>query len=131
MNFTETDKAAYGEGLIDGIEVMNQDEFYPIAMDRAVERGLFMSANSDIHAATSSEYTSGGNYRVDFDYSDFQDFDGKKFPGDMQLQFKAGTKSMNLTFRIGSLREDDGWDTKTAVSRRYEKVDVEKILKLK
>ena len=63
MNFTETDKAAYGEGLIDGIEVMNQDEFYPIAMDRAVERGLFMSANSDIHAATSSEYTSGGNCR--------------------------------------------------------------------
>ena len=68
---------------------------------------------------------------MDFYYSDFQNFDGKKFPGDMRLQFKAGTKSMNLTFRIGSLREDDGWDTKTAVSRRYEKVDVEKILKLK
>ena len=63
MNYTETDKVAYEEGLIDGIEVMNSGEFYPIAMDRAKERGLFMSANSDIHSSTAIDYTSGGNFR--------------------------------------------------------------------
>lgn len=63
MNFTDTDKAAYGEGLIDGVEVMNQDEFYPSVIDRVQERGLFIAANSDIHAVTSSDYTSEGNYR--------------------------------------------------------------------
>ena len=99
--------------------------------DRILTYTFETDPSSRLLSKTSISTTSGGNYRVDFDYSDFQDFDGKKFPGDMQLQFKAGTKSMNLTFRIGSLREDNGWDTKTAVSRRYEKVDDEKILKLK
>ena len=63
LNLTEVDKAAYGEGLIDGVEVMNTDEFYPCVIDRVQERGLFISANSDIHATTASDYSSEGNLR--------------------------------------------------------------------
>lgn len=99
--------------------------------DRYLTYTFEPNPTSRLLAKTSIFTTASGNYRVDFDYSDFQDFDGKKFPGDMKLQFKAGSKSMDLEFRVGALREDDGWDTKTAVSRRYEKVDIEKILKLK
>lgn len=64
LNFTETDKAAYGEGLIDGVEVMNGPEFYPAIIDRALERGLFMAANSDIHRTTATDYKLTGAMRT-------------------------------------------------------------------
>lgn len=63
VSFTEVDKIAYGEGLVDGVEVMNTDEFYPSIIDRVQKWGLFIAANSDIHASTASDYTLGGNYR--------------------------------------------------------------------
>ena len=63
IDFTETDKAAYGEGLIDGVEVMNEGEFYPGIIDRATEHNLFMAGCSDIHSTTASEYCLEGNYR--------------------------------------------------------------------
>ena len=57
---TKTDKVAYKEGLIDGVEVMNESDFYPSIVDRANEYGIFMSAGSDIHSSTASEYMSVG-----------------------------------------------------------------------
>ena len=39
----------YGQGLIHGIEVYNFDEWYPVAIDWAREKGLAFMANSDIH----------------------------------------------------------------------------------
>ena len=57
----EFEVQAYGEGLIDGIEIMNGSEFYPKAIDRAKELGLFMSANTDIHGTTAMDY---GNVEV-------------------------------------------------------------------
>lgn len=56
IDYTETEKIAYDEGLIDGVEVMNYDEFYPGIIDRVNERGLFISANSDIHASTAEDF---------------------------------------------------------------------------
>lgn len=63
IDFTETEKVLYGEGLIDGVEVMNGDEFYPGIVDRTQERGLFISANSDIHTTTAKEYRLTGSIR--------------------------------------------------------------------
>lgn len=63
IDYTETDKIVYGEGLIDGVEVMNEAEFYPGIIDRALEKGLFMAACSDIHSSTGMEYTTEGNTR--------------------------------------------------------------------
>ncbi len=60
---TEVDKAAYGGGLIDGVEVMNESDFYPSVIDRANEYGIFMSAGSDIHGSAIAEYLPGGNFR--------------------------------------------------------------------
>ena len=56
VDMTEFEKTVYGEGLIDGIEVMNGGEFYPKVIDRALEMGLFMASNTDIHANTESDY---------------------------------------------------------------------------
>ena len=63
LDFTETEKIAYEEGLIDGIEVMNSSEFYPAIIDRVQEWGMFIAANSDIHGATSADYRVTGSDR--------------------------------------------------------------------
>ena len=60
IGFTPTEQAAYAEGLIDGVEVVNELEFYPGIIDRVRERGLFIAANSDIHASAEEEYNSNG-----------------------------------------------------------------------
>ena len=56
LDLTEFEINAYKEGLIDGIEIFNNSAFYPKAIDRALEKGLFMSANSDIHFTTDGSY---------------------------------------------------------------------------
>ena len=56
IDMPEFEVNAYAEGLIDGIEIMNGSDFYPGAIDRAKELGLFMSANTDIHGTTAMDY---------------------------------------------------------------------------
>jgi predicted metal-dependent phosphoesterase TrpH len=56
IDMPEFEVKAYAEGLIDGIEIMNGSDFYPGAIDRAKELGLFMSANTDIHGTTAMDY---------------------------------------------------------------------------
>ncbi len=56
LDMPEFEVKAYAEGLIDGIETMNGSEFYPKAIERAQEYGLFVSANTDIHGTTAMDY---------------------------------------------------------------------------
>lgn len=56
LDLTEFEINAYKEGLIDGIEIFNNNGFYPKAIDRALEKGLFMSANTDVHVTTDIAY---------------------------------------------------------------------------
>lgn len=56
LEMPEFEVKAYGEGLIDGIETMNGTEFYPKAIERAQELGLFVSSNTDVHATTAIDY---------------------------------------------------------------------------
>ena len=63
LDYTEVDKVAYDEGLIDGVEVMNHSQFYQGIINRALERNLFMMAASDIHTSTAAEFTHAGTHR--------------------------------------------------------------------
>ena len=63
VEMLEFEKQVYAEGLIDGIEVMNGEEFYPPIIDRASEMGFFISANTDIHGTTAMDYTAQGHHR--------------------------------------------------------------------
>ena len=56
IDYTPTEKVLYEEGLIDGVEVMNTDDFYPGIIDRALEKKIFMSANTDVHQTTYLEH---------------------------------------------------------------------------
>ena len=63
IDFTPTEKIAYGEGLIDGVEVMNYVDFYPGIIDRVQELGLFIAANTDIHGSALEDFNSNGYNR--------------------------------------------------------------------
>lgn len=63
LDYTETERIVYDEGLIDGVEVMNGTEFYPLIVDRVRERGLFIAANTDVHSSTANDYRLTGNLR--------------------------------------------------------------------
>jgi hypothetical protein len=63
LQMQEFEKKVYDADLIDGVEIMNGSEFYPSVVTRAQERGLFMSANTDIHGTTSMDYQGIGHMR--------------------------------------------------------------------
>lgn len=63
IDYTEAERIAYDEGLIDGVEVMNFYEFYPGIIDRVRERNLFIAANTDVHASTAEDFNSNGFMR--------------------------------------------------------------------
>lgn len=46
----------YQKGIIRGIEVFNEKEWYPIALDWAIEKGIAPIANSDIHGVAGYFY---------------------------------------------------------------------------
>ena len=62
-SMNEVEKRAYEEKLIDGVEIMNGQEFYPSIVSRASEQGLFVAANTDIHSTTAQDYASQNLYR--------------------------------------------------------------------
>lgn len=63
LGFSEWQKKVYGEGLVDGVEVVNGDEIYPGIVDRCVQGGMYITANTDIHASTAAEYRVSGTDR--------------------------------------------------------------------
>lgn len=62
-DITEFEQKAFDEGLIDGVEIMNGISFYPKAMERCVEKKLYMLACTDVHRLT-SVYRGSGVFRT-------------------------------------------------------------------
>ena len=63
LDMIEFEKKLYPMGILDGIEVMNQLDFYPRAIDRAKEYGLYMTSNTDMHTSTYEYYRLNGQLR--------------------------------------------------------------------
>ncbi len=53
----------YKKGLIHGIEVFNEKEWYPISLDWCINKKLTMFGNSDIHDVCSHYYDVENSYR--------------------------------------------------------------------
>jgi hypothetical protein len=53
----------YEKGLIDGIEVFNELEYYPSVLDWCLDKKLAVICNSDIHGVISHVYDLGKGYR--------------------------------------------------------------------
>ena len=51
------------KGLINGIEVFNEQEYYPVVLDWCLNRNLAVISNSDIHGITASFYDLENGHR--------------------------------------------------------------------
>jgi hypothetical protein len=56
-------QSLFEKGLINGIEVFNEIEFYPIVLDWCLNKNISVIANSDIHGITSHLYDLNKGYR--------------------------------------------------------------------
>ena len=72
----------------------------------------------------------GTPYVLRWKYADFRPLGQKQFPTDMQLAFEGGTNPVKAAFALSRLSTDSDWETHTEVSKKYEKVELEDILKL-
>lgn len=61
---TEFHNQVYGEGLIDGVEVVNGGTFYPHIVRRCIDEKLTMFANTDVHSVSSHSYSAVGHHRT-------------------------------------------------------------------
>ena len=63
VDITEFEQKAYDEGLIDGIEVVNGNAFYPKIVRRAIERKFYMVSATDIHKPIGELFSALGVFR--------------------------------------------------------------------
>ena len=72
----------------------------------------------------------GTPYGLRWKYDDFRALERKQFPVDMKLAFEGGKKSVKAALTLSRLSTNGDWETHTEVSKKYEKVELEEILKI-
>ena len=72
----------------------------------------------------------GTPYGLRWKYDDFRALERKQFPVDMKLAFEGGKKPVKAAFALSRLSTNGDWETRTEVSKKYEKVELEELLKL-
>lgn len=68
-------------------------------------------------------------YLLSWKYDGFQKLEQKHFPTDMRLTFIGGKKPAKATLALSRLSTNANWETHTEVSKKYERVKLEDILK--
>ena len=68
-------------------------------------------------------------YLLSWKYDDFQRLEQKHFPADMRLTLVGGKKPVKATLVLSRLSTNADWETHTEVSKKYERVKLEDILK--
>jgi len=61
---SESHKKLYEQGLIDGVEIANGENFYPLMVRRCIEEKLTMFGNTDEHVLTSYRFGTNDCYRT-------------------------------------------------------------------
>ena len=69
-------------------------------------------------------------YRLKWEYAGFRPLDAKLFPSEMQVSFLGAKKPVKASFALSRLSKNADWDTHTEVSKRYEKVELEEVIKI-
>jgi hypothetical protein len=69
-------------------------------------------------------------YSLRWEYDSFRPLEQKQFPTEMRVSFVGGKKPAKAAFGLSRLSTNSNWETHTEVSKRYEKVELEDILKL-
>ena len=72
----------------------------------------------------------GTPYGLRWKYDDFRALGRKQFPVDMKLAFEGGKKPVKAAMALSRLSTNGDWEAHTEVSKKYEKVELEEILKI-
>ena len=72
----------------------------------------------------------GTSYGLRWKYDDFRALERKQFPVDMKLVFEGGKKPVKAALALSRLSTNGDWEARTEVSKKYEKVELEEILKI-
>ena len=72
----------------------------------------------------------GTPYGLRWKYDDFRALGKKQFPVDMKLAFEGGKKPVKAALALSRLSTNGDWEARTEVSKKYEKVELEEILKI-
>ena len=73
--------------------------------------------------------TFNGNTQLNWEYGEFTKLGQKTFPSNMKITMTMPEKEIKLGIRLNYLSNDSEWETRTKVSDKYRKVDVDQILK--
>lgn len=68
-----------------------------------------------------------GDYKLNFKYDNFFDYEGGKFPRNMKLDLKAEKSDASLELELLSPRNEGGWPTRTSAPSSYTKVSADKV----
>ena len=69
-----------------------------------------------------------GNYQLNWDYEDFQQYNRKYFPMEHKISFSTPDKEVKLGMTLNYMAAEENWETRTEVSSKYRQVSVEEIL---
>ena len=73
-----------------------------------------------------------GQSLVKWNYDDFKNFSGKKFPALQNIIINTNSdgtqKSFNVTIKLKSMKDDGKWDSITKVSSKYKPVQLKDVI---
>ena len=72
----------------------------------------------------------GSPYGLRWKYDDFRALERKQFPVNMKLTFEGGRRPAKASLALSRLATNGDWEAHTEVSKKYERVELEEILKL-
>lgn len=72
----------------------------------------------------------GTAYALQWQYGKFQPLEQHQFPTSMYVSFEGGNKPSDASFSLSRLSTNADWETHTEVSKKYQKVELEEIIKM-
>lgn len=72
----------------------------------------------------------GTAYALQWKYDNFQPLEQHQFPASMYVSFQGGKKPSDATFSLSRLSTNADWEAHTEVSKKYQKVELEEIIKM-
>lgn len=72
----------------------------------------------------------GTSYALNWKYDDFKLLEQSVFPAYMQMSIEGMKEPISVMFNLSRLSIDDDWKGRTEISRKYQKVELEEVIKM-
>ena len=74
--------------------------------------------------------SSGSGYTLKWSYGDFVDLAGAKYPSFQKVELSGLRVPAVMTISLNRIATDDGWATRTQVSKRYQRISGDEFIKM-